>query len=376
MIYFDNAATTPPLPFDYSTASWANPSSPHGMGIAAERQLTAARKTLAQLVNCQPNELLFTSGGTESNNLAVLGWVLGHGRTAARALGLLPLLCVEPWAHPSLLAPVQWAAAQGWAEAHIGPIASWPTAMPANRPTLSCLSQVHHETGDITHVSEVVAQLKSANPAVCIHVDGAQGFGKEAFAFAASGTDMYAASGHKCHGPTGVGLLAVRNGLRLSPLLHGGGQERTLRPGTENLMSIIHLAHAAQQLHPLLERHHAHAAALNAILRNLIHDLPDTYMNAQSPTPSPFILNLSFLGCKGEVLVHMLYEQGLCTSMGAACRSRTNTKTSLEAMGYDAAHAASALRLSFSHINTLDEAHAAKAKIIDCVTQLRKITGY
>jgi len=371
MIYLDNAATTQPLPSAEEAVFMANPSSPHGGGIAAERALADARSQVAALLRAAPEELVFTSGGTEGNNLAILGFVLARKKNDA-----LPLLLAEPWAHPSVLAPVQYAADMGWATAQLTPTEEWPQLAAAADTVLACANHVHHETGDITDLPALRRELLSANANAVLFADGAQGFGKtDEAAYAAA--DMYALSGHKCHAPTGIGALMVRKGIKLAPLLRGGGQEHGLRAGTQNTFAACELARAASLTHANREKFTLYVSRLRDMMADLSRDMADFCINARTAQTSPYILNASFLGTRGEVLVHMLSEQHIYVSMGAACKSRSKKDTSsLALMGVDRARAESAVRFSFSHRTTPADVVTTKKALIACVAQLRKISGY
>ena len=359
-IYFDNAATTPLIQTETETLL-GNPSSPHTMGIAMERKLSGARGDIAAMLGCPPQEVAFTSGGTESNNLALVGYALANRRKGVTFMA-------QPWEHPSVLEPLKFIKAQGLGEVLIAPYTEWYGCQSPFR--LAAISQVNHETGDIYDVHRIAAELKKDNPQTIVHVDGVQGFCKEAVNL--SHIDMYAFSAHKCHGPTGVGGLMVRGKVRLAPLLHGGGQENKLRPGTENVGGVLQMAQVARMLWEQREKNLRHVAEIKATLMALVDALPDVAVNAGADV-SPYILNMSFLGVKGEVLVHLLSEKGIYVSMGAACRSRKNTKTTLEAMGLAPEVANAAVRFSFSCLNTVEEATAAKQIIIDAVQQLRRV---
>ncbi|MCL2225114.1 MAG: cysteine desulfurase [Defluviitaleaceae bacterium] len=364
-IYFDNAATTPPRAREESASHFhGNPSSPHGLGISTERALIAARKEMAGLLSCRENEIIFTSGGTESNNLALLGFALANKRQSIQ-------IFAAPWEHPSVLEPLRFAQEFGIAETITAPLATLRERVKNSRGiNLVSISQVSHETGDIFDVAEIAAELKRENPKTIIHVDGVQGFCKEKIDLA--NIDMYSFSGHKIHGAAGVGGLFVKSGVRLVPLLHGGGQENGIRAGTENVGGILQTVSAAAQLHALRDENHSHAAAIKSELAQLKTDLPDVLENALGST-SPYILNLSFLGIKGETLVHLLSDKGIYASMGAACRSRKKQKSILETMGFSKERAESAVRFSFSHLNTIQEATTAKQIIIDSVSQMRRV---
>jgi len=364
MIYFDNAATTSPFAVP---KTYYNPSSPHTLGISAERALRDARKTVATVL-CNPmatsrqtvidatihipapDEVIFTSGGTESNNLAILGCALTNQRHGID-------ITSKPYEHPSILAPIRFAQDRGWA------------GQSQSKTSLLCISHVNHETGDINDIGAIATQLKKNNPYAMIHVDGAQGLCKEDINL--HNIDMYSFSGHKVHGPTGTGGLWVKKGVNLTPLLYGGGQEGNLRSGTENVTGIIQMATAIEYMHKEQRKNHSHVTKLKSTILNLQNALPDVHVSALGKNVSPYIINISFLGVKGEILVHALSEKGVYVSMGAACNSRKRVKSALEIMGFPQEIAQSAIRLSFSPLNTQSEAEQACDIIYDTVKRLR-----
>ena len=363
LIYLDNAATTPTLNLDTGAYEFGNASSPHAVGLAAERLLYTARQDMARLVNCRESEIIFTSGGTEANNLAILGFALAHRRQSTT-------LHAAPWEHASVTAPMKFAQEIGVAQ-YI-PIKStgqdFRPVDPSSQNLVS-IAQLSNETGEINDVSAIARELKAQNPQTIVHVDGIQGFCKEAIDL--TNIDMYTFSGHKIHAGYGAGGLIVRN-ARLLPLLHGGGHEMGLRSGTENIPAILSLVAAAKHLAQQRITNHEHVSAVKAELLRITHELPDVHVNARQEA-TPYILNLSFLGLKGETLVHLLSEKGVCASMGAACRSRSKNASALEAMGYGKERAESAVRLSFSHLNTIAEAVRAREIICECASQIRRV---
>ena len=365
MIYFDNAATTATIG---SPQIFHNPSSPHALGIKAERALRDARKAMAaslamtnkhstanKTINTCPEfeEIIFTSGGTESNNLAILGYVLSKQRCGTK-------LIYSSDEHPSILAPIRFAIERGWASAN-----------GTGEASLVSVSHVNHETGDINDIGRIASETKKNNPFAVIHVDGAQGFCKELICL--QDVDLYTFSGHKCHGPVGTGGLWVKKGIRLTPLLHGGGQEGKLRSGTENVAAIVQMAEAAHTMAQNISANHMHVAKIKAIMQSLRDVLPDVHENCLSSDVSPYILNMSFLGVKGEILVHALSEKGIFVSMGAACNSRKRTQSSLELMGFTPEIAQSAIRFSFSPFNTLAEAEQSHGIIASTIKRLREV---
>ena len=350
-IYYDNASTTPPLPYA-SNQFFGNPSSPHALGISAERELSAARQTIASILECKPGEIVFTSGGTESNNLALIGLAMAVRRENFTFFA-------QPWEHPSVLQPLEYIKTQGLANVVLAPHSQWHSS----GPCLGAISHVNHETGDINDVQAIAQSLKQGASRAIVFVDGVQGFCKHKIDL--SYIDMYSFSAHKCHGPAGVGGLVLRNNIRIAPLLYGGGQENKVRPGTENVNGIRYMAEVARALGE------NDVAKVKSIIMELASELPNVHINAMTSNISPYILNMSFMGTKGEPFVHLLSEKGLYASMGAACQSRKNTKSALETMGFSKERAQSAIRLSFSCLNTPQEAIAAKEIIKDCFFWLR-----
>ena len=350
-VYFDNAATTPPL-LHFDNDLLGNPSSPHGLGIATERKLDQARESIASILGFAPGQLTFTSGATEANNLALIGFAMANRRKNT-------IMMAEPWAHPSIIEPLKFIETQGLASIHIAPMDTWDLQQGDVR--LAAISHVNHETGDIINM---IPKL----PNTTVLVDGVQGFCKEATNL--ENAHMYTFSAHKLHGAGGVGGLLCR-GTRLMPQVYGGGQENNLRSGTQNTWGILQTANVINNLHSNMATNHGHVKSIRDYMAELTTILPDCYVNGNHT--SPYILNMSFIGVKGEVLVHMLSERGVYVSTGAACKSRKNVKTILEAMGYDKARAESAVRLSFSHLNTMVEAEYARNVIAECVTTLRRI---
>ena len=344
IIYFDNAATTKPLFFnkiEYPT----NSSSPHMLGILSERILKESREKLANILGVNPNEIYFTSGGTESNNIALQGFINANIRKK-------PIIGITKGLHPSVIEPIKLFESKGLCT----------TCMLDEKTNvdLACINHVNQETGDIFNIS----------PDTKIFIDGAQGFAKEKINL--DNINMYSFSGHKIHAPLGIGGLVIKRDTRILPLVYGGGQESGLRPGTENIPAISMLADAALYLFENINKNRKHISEINNELRELADILPQTYINS-SITASPYILNISFLGIKPEILVHMLSQENIYISTGSACKSRKKSKSTLEEIGYSKERAMTAVRLSFSHLNNIQEAKIAKQAIIKAVQMLRGI---
>ncbi|MCL2422040.1 MAG: aminotransferase class V-fold PLP-dependent enzyme [Defluviitaleaceae bacterium] len=372
MIYFDNAASTPLCDEarEVLLQDYFNPSSPHDLGLRAERALKAAAKDVAGMLSCKSEEVIFTSGGTESNNMGIIGAALALKSLRGRHRPLH--IMADHQAHPSVAEPLLYLnSLDGFSVTFAAP-AEWEVHL-CEDTTLVCITQVSSETGDILDVPSISQMIKEKLPEAVIFVDGAQGFCKFEYNHQRkhlASADIYTFSGHKFHGPLGVGGLMVRSGIRLQPLMYGGGQQHRLRPGTENVSGILAMAAAAAASQKQAST--SQAADIKGIMHTLSEAVADTYINQVSDSVSPYILNMSFDGVRGETLTSLLSSKGLHVSIGTACRT-AKKESALEALGFSRERAQSAIRLSFSDMNTTDEAIRAKAIITDCVAQLRRI---
>jgi cysteine desulfurase len=381
-IYLDNAATTRPHPqvveavMRALTQDYGNPSSLHGLGVAAERLVDAAREAVARSVGVAPEEIVFTSGGTEANVLALVG-------AARRSRGRhLVTTAVE---HSSVLEPLRRLARQGW-ELDVLPVDRAGRVRPEQvervlRPDTAVVSvmAVNNELGTVQplpEIARVVQRHRAAGGRALLHVDAVQAWGKVPLRPAAWGVDVMTLSGHKVHGPKGVGALYVRRGVLLEPLLAGGDQERGLRPGTENVPGIAGLGAAAA----LLAREGEEAAArmrdLLARLRAQLQRLPDVRINTPEDGAAPHILSVTVRGVRGETLVHRLEQDGVYISTGSACHSRDPRPSHvLLAAGLTPDEARSTVRLSLSRFTTADDVDAAAAAFARAVEDLRALVG-
>lgn len=377
-IYLDNSATTAPCPeavqavIGALTESFGNPSSLHGKGLAAERIVTRARAAVAALIGAPTERIVFTSGGTEANNLAFFG--------VARAFqGRGRHLVTTVTEHPSVLTAAQRLEADGFAVTYL-PVdatgrvtAGQVTAALRDDTILVSVMHVNNEVGAVQPIREIGAVLKD-HPAL-FHVDAVQSAGCQAVDVREWRCDLLSLSAHKVHGPKGVGALYLRQGLSPAPLLLGGGQEGGLRSGTENVPGIAGFGAAATRARA--ERVAA-AEYLRALKGRLLDALQARGLPFQvnGPDPkdaAPHIVNLSFAGVtRGEVMVHALEEQGAYVSTGSACHSR-HRKVShvLEALGLPRERAEGAIRISLSPLNRPEEIDAFVQATAQVVPQLR-----
>ena len=360
-VYLDNSATTRPSPAvvramqDALTVHWHNPSALYRPAMEAEKLLSAAREDCLKAAGAQGQRLIFTSGGTEADNIAILG----HLRTVRRP-GRVLMLPVE---HPAVLQCAQEAERLGH-KVELIPVdrrgvADLPAlaSMLDDTVRLICVMQVNNESGAIQPLEEIVALRKQYCPDAAIHVDGVQGFLRLPFAFGRLGIQSYAFSGHKIHACKGIGGLIVRKDHSLSPIVFGGGQEEGYRSGTENVPGIVGLGEAVRT-YPADGA--AHMAALKRRLwEGLRQAVPDALLNGpdiDSPQSAPHILNVSLPPVRSQTMLFALEGDGVYVSAGSACASRKQKVSGvLTAMGLSTARADTALRFSLCPENTGEE---------------------
>lgn len=379
-IYLDNAATTAPDPAVVTamtralTEEYGNPSSLHRKGLAAERLVTAARDMVARTLEVSPAEIVFTSGGTESNALALRG-------IAGRARGRH--IVTTATEHSSVLTPLRRLAVEGYEVTELpvdreGRVTADRLAGALRRDTvLVSVMAVNNEIGTIHPVSEIGAFLRRRSVEgrpVAFHVDAVQAWGKLRLLPREWSVDLLSVSGHKVHGPKGSGALYVRRGLEIAPILGGGEQERGLRPGTENVPGIVGLGEAARLI---LEAGDAAAARMSALrdrLRAGLSGIAGVTVNTPADGAAPHILNMSFAGVRGETLLHRLEMDGIYTSTGSACHSHNPTPSHvLLAIGLDPEVAKSSLRFSLSRSTTAEEIDTAAGVVRRAVADLRTL---
>ena len=372
-IYFDNAATAlinkEYLKSQYDSlfgssdfSTPLNPSSPHRFGDEASLLLESSREKIMKVFGQNEGKIIFTSGGTESNNLSIIG------RAKSKKKQKLSFFAL-PWEHPSVLEPLKYVSEEKLAGVQIAPFEEW--VIPGQGFVSIVMSQVSHETGDINDIEKIVNLSNLQNPNVSLQIDGMQGFCKAKFPnlpFAS-----YSASSHKIHGLSGTGFLFVKKGFQMKPLFFGGKQESGFRPGTEPVFLIAMMAESIAKLSVDIDSNITAVKEIKEKLLCLEKNLPDVCINNKTCSTSPYILNMSFLGVKAEVLVRLLSENGVHASMGAACNSKSKDKSALEKMGFSKEVAESAVRFSFSHLNNLDEAVRACEIVEKCVIKLRKV---
>ena len=328
-IYLDNAATMPVLAEVLTEADrayrqdYANPSSLHNKGYAVEKKITDSRQHLAEILGVSASEIFFTSGGTESNNLAVLG----AARANRRSGGHILTTAIE---HPSVLEAVRQLEKEGFAVEFL-PVSRWGKIDLAElaariRPDTILVSvmAVNNETGVCQDIAAAAAAVKAQNPKTLFHSDWVQAFGKTKLPRPEQ-IDLISLGGHKIGAPKGIGVLYVKKGTKLEPLFFGGKHQAGLRPGTENYPAVRAFEVAAARADERLDENYRRAAALR---QSFLQALTEAEINFELNTPleeaSPYIFNLGFPDIRAEVLLHSLAEDGVYISTGSACQSRKN----------------------------------------------------
>ena len=358
-IYLDNAATTPVKPEVADLARqvmeefYGNPSSLHRKGLEAQLLLEKAREQMANALGCLPEEVYFTSGATEANNIAIQGAFAAHKRRGNTLIST----AVE---HSSVRSTLQMLSQQQNAkivlvdpqpEGNIDPD-TLCREVTGDTLLLSC-NLVNSEVGAVSDLAAITRQAKRQNPKALVHTDGVQALGKVDFSLKKLGVDLASFSGHKLHAPKGVGALYIKKGVRVLPLFYGGGQEKGLRPGTESVPLACALGAAAQMAKEHLEANRSHFEVLRSYYIEKSGQIPGLCMN-MPPNGAPNICNISVPGYRSETMIHFLAERGIYVSGGSACSKGADSHV-LTAMGLPRNRIKSALRVSFSPYNTLED---------------------
>ena len=378
MIYLDNSATTRPFDgvidaMDRSMReAYYNASAAYKPAVDVDRALRACRKLIASQLGAQEDEVYFTSGGTESDNLAILG-------VAATLRHPANFVC-SAIEHPAVLETIRRVEAMGH-EVRYMPIdrrgvvdlAACEVLFDERTALVSCM-QVSNETGAIQPIAELARMARAKNKDVRVHVDGVQGFMRVPMHMGRMGVDLYALSGHKIHGPKGVGALVVRKGVRLVPQMTGGGQEKNLRSGTYNSPAILGLGEAVREMAARRDDL-ARIAQMKARLFALLSEEEGVTLNGPAvddAQSAPHILSVSFAGVRGEVMRNALEGEGVLVSTGSACSShKQKVSGTLRAMGLSTEQADGTIRISLGMMNTMDEMDEAAARMLALYRQLR-----
>lgn len=375
MIYFDNSATTLPRKevvdsfTIVATKYFGNPSSLHGIGATAEQLLSQARKQVAKMLNVKEQEIYFTSGGTEGNNMAIKGTAMSFRSRGKH-------LVVSSIEHPSVIEACEQLVTLGFEVTYVpvnssGRVRAQDVIDAIRKDTiLVSIMHVNNEIGSIQPIEDIGKMLREY-PKVLFHVDYVQGIGKVPLQMKESSIDLCTISAHKFHGLKGTGVIYVRDGINLSPLFSGGSQERRFRSGTENVAGAVSLAKA---LRLTLETTHTEKQQMKQIqeyLRSELDSMDGIVVNTPINHCAPHILNFSVPKIKSEVLVHALEDKDIYVSTTSACSSKRKAISEvILAMTQDESLASSSIRISLSYENDINE---AKEFIISLKSVLEKL---
>ena len=385
--YLDNSATTRcsdracQMMVDLLTKDYGNPSSLHMKGIEAERFVETAKKKIAKTLRVSEKEIIFTSGGTESNNLAIIGAAMANRRAGNHII----TTSIE---HASVENPMEFLKEQGFEITYLsvdenGIISLEELEEAVTEQTiLVSMMQVNNEIGAIEPVAEAAELIKKKNPATLIHVDAIQSYGKMYIYPKKLGIDMLSVSGHKIHGPKGSGFLWVSEKTKLKPLILGGGQQKGMRSGTENVPAIAGLGEAAEEIYENLDEKRAHLYGLKQRFIDGIEKLEGTHVNGKTGEDSaPHIVSVSFEGIRSEVLLHSLEDRGIYVSSGSACSSNNHAGKQKGSKTLRNIHLKenlldSTLRFSFSVHTTEEEIDYALEVLGELLPVLKKYTRH
>lgn len=360
--YLDNSATTrcyeevKDIVVKTMLEDYGNPSAMHLKGVEAENYVKQAAKEIAKTLKVQEKEIFFTSGGTESDNWAVIGTALANSRQGK-------LIITTPFEHAAVSAPLAWLEKQGYEITEIpvdekGNLLLERLAETIREDTILVSTMyVNNEMGAVVPVEEIGRIIHEKNPKTLYHVDAVQGYGKYRIYPKKMGIDLLAVSGHKIHGPKGAGFLYINEKAKIQPLLLGGGQQKGMRSGTDNVPGIAGLGVAAKKIYENLEADTARMRELKTYLAAELGKMEQVEINGPEPEKgAPHILNVSFLGVRSEVLLHTLEDRQIYVSAGSACSSHKRAgSASLGALRLSPERKESAIRFSLCEFTTREE---------------------
>lgn len=384
-VYLDNSATTRTFPEVAELMSkimcedYGNPSSMHNKGVQAERYVRYGRETLAKILKVNEKEIYFTSGGTESDNLALIGCAMANYRAGKH-------LITTKIEHPAILQTMHYLEDQGFEVTYLsvndkGQISLQELQNAMRKDTiLVSIMHTNNEIGAVEPIAEAGRLIKSTNPSTLFHVDAVQGFGKYRIYPKRMGIDLLSVSGHKIHGPKGVGFLYIGEKVKIHNIIYGGGQQKNLRSGTENVPGIAGMAKAAEMLYNHLEEDAERLYSLKDYFCEGLRKIPDIRINnPEGMEGAPHIVSLSVAGVRSEVLLHALEDKGIYVSAGSACSSNkpyTAGSATMKAIKLPEEFLDSTLRFSMSVYTTREELDYTLQVMYDIIPMLRKYTRH
>jgi len=381
--YLDNAATTPVLPevcdimLKVMKEDYGNPSSKHTKGMEAERYITGAAEDIAALMKCQPKEIVFTSGGTEANNMALLGAAAANARKGKHII----TTGIE---HASVHETLSHLEEQGFEVTYL-PVNSNGILDPdvladaiREDTILVSVMYVNNETGSVQDIGRLCSVVKKKDSSILFHTDAVQAYGKYKIVPRKLGADLLSASGHKIHAPKGSGFLYIKDKTKINPFIYGGGQQKGMRPGTENVPAIAGLGLASKIIYGMADRIE-NLYNLKEKLIGRLKKIDGVTINGADNIPlqktAPHIVSANFEGIRSEVLLHALAAKGVFVSSGSACSSNhPGISSTLKAIGIEDALLDSSLRFSFSVFTTEEQVDYAADVLEEELPVLRKFT--
>lgn len=382
-VYLDNSATTRAFPevaelmTKIMLEDYGNPSSMHFKGVRSEQYVKQAREQIARLLKVSEKEIIFTSGGTEADNLALIGAAMANRRSGMH-------LITTRIEHPAVLKTMEYLEQQGFRVTYL-PVdkegrVRLEDLQKSIRPDTILVSVMHtnNEIGAVEPVAEIGALIKKVNPRTLFHVDAVQGFGKFRIWPKKMYIDLLSASGHKIHGPKGIGFLYVGEKVKLHPIAFGGGQQNGIRSGTENVPAIAGLGLASRKIYENLEEDTERMYRLREKLTEGVLDLGNIKVNGcPGKEGAPHVASISFRGVRSEVLLHALEDRGICISAGSACAAKhPRPSETLKAIGVERPLLESTLRFSLSPFTTEEEIVYTLQTLHEIVPVLRKYSRY
>lgn len=379
--YLDNSATTrcceeaAQLVVKLLTEDYGNPSSLHNKGVIAENYMNDARKKIAKTLKVQEKEICFTSGGTESNNLAIIGVAEANKRSGKHVI----TTSIE---HPSVSATMAYLEEHGYEVTYLPVdaygVISLDDLKAAIRPDtiLVSLMQVNNEIGAVEPIAEAGALIKQCNPQTLFHVDAIQSYGKLEIRPKRMNIDMLSVSGHKIHGPKGSGFLYIKDKTKIKPIIYGGGQQKGMRSGTENVPAYAGLGVAAEEIYTDFDKKIAHMYELRDHFIESVQRIDGVSVNGRTDhTNAPHVVSVSVDGVRAEVMLHTLEDRQIYVSAGSACSSnKPAISSTLKSIGLKPSLLDSTIRFSFCVNTTQEEIDYAVSVMAEVIPMLRRYT--
>ncbi len=382
-VYLDNSATTKAYESvgdvvrQVMCGDYGNPSSMHKKGVDAERYIKEAKESLAKIMKVQEKEIFFTSGGTESDNLALIGAARANHRAGKH-------LITSSIEHPAILNTMHYLEEEGYRVTFLPVDQYGRIKLDALKEALCeetilvSIMYVNNEIGSVQPIEEAVSIVKAYNKNILFHVDAVQGFGKYRIFPKKMKIDMLSISGHKIHGPKGVGAIYIDEKVKIKPIVFGGEQQKNIRSGTENVPGIAGLSAASKEIYRDLDKKVAHMRALKEYFIENVTKIENTTIHGlYDETSAPHIVSVGFAGIRSEVLLHALEDRGIYVSSGSACASNhPQISGVLRGIGAKNEYLDSTLRFSMSEFTTKEEIDYTLETLYNLIPMLRRYTRH